>query len=175
MIVLFLDCHVKPCLKQLHLTLAHKFYPHHQKTLEELAKCINPGESCQWVAALYSRDMRFVHYQVLSSDLFNFLSPWSDSLLQSSCLFFSVKKISACTVQCFKKHGYFKHLFGLKNCTHESVEDTFMLGCLTCMSSRSNSQLQQKKLNLPWQEKIRETGNDDLWIFARICQITALQ
>ncbi|KAK2527129.1 Ubash3a [Columba guinea] len=57
------DCHVKPCLKQLHLTLAHKFYPHHQKTLEQLAKCINPGEACQWVAALYSRDMRFVHYQ----------------------------------------------------------------------------------------------------------------
>lgn len=149
MIVLFLDCHVKPCLKQLHLTLAHKFYPHHQKTLEELAKCINPGESCQWVAALYSRDMRFVHYQVPSSDSFNFLSPWSDSLLQSSCLFFSMKKISACTVQCFKKHGYFKYLFGLKNCTHESVEDIFMLGCLTCMLSRSNSQLQQKKLILP--------------------------
>ncbi|NXC13151.1 UBS3A protein, partial [Corythaeola cristata] len=59
------DCHVKPCLKQLHLTLAHKFYPHHQKTLEQLAKCINPGETCQWVVALYSRDMRFVHYQTL--------------------------------------------------------------------------------------------------------------
>ncbi|NXY42684.1 UBS3A protein, partial [Ceuthmochares aereus] len=59
------DCHVKPCLKQLHLTLAHKFYPHHQKTLEQLAKCINPGETCQWVATLYSRDMRFVHYQTL--------------------------------------------------------------------------------------------------------------
>lgn len=88
MIVSFLDCHVKPCLKQLHLTLAHKFYPHHQKTLEQLAKCINPGEACQWVAALYSRDMRFVHYQVLSSDIFNFLSPLSDSSLQSSCLFF---------------------------------------------------------------------------------------
>ncbi|XP_021262069.1 ubiquitin-associated and SH3 domain-containing protein A isoform X2 [Numida meleagris] len=58
------DCHVKPCLKQLHLTLAHKFCPHHQKTLEQLAKCINPGETCHWVAALYSRDMRFVHYQL---------------------------------------------------------------------------------------------------------------
>ncbi|NWR31751.1 UBS3A protein, partial [Tachuris rubrigastra] len=59
------DCHVKPCLKQFHLTLAHKFYPHHQKTLEQLAKSINPEEPCQWVAALYSRDMRFVHYQRL--------------------------------------------------------------------------------------------------------------
>uniref|UniRef100_A0A803YQI7 Ubiquitin-associated and SH3 domain-containing protein A n=1 Tax=Meleagris gallopavo TaxID=9103 RepID=A0A803YQI7_MELGA len=59
------DCHVKPCLKQLHLTLAHKFCPHHQKTLEQLAKCINPEETCLWVAALYSRDMRFVHYQTL--------------------------------------------------------------------------------------------------------------
>ncbi|XP_013928260.1 PREDICTED: ubiquitin-associated and SH3 domain-containing protein A isoform X2 [Thamnophis sirtalis] len=57
------DCCVKPSIKQLHLTLAHKFYPHHQKTLEQLAKSINPKQSCQWVAALYSRDMRFVHYQ----------------------------------------------------------------------------------------------------------------
>ncbi|XP_019381019.1 PREDICTED: ubiquitin-associated and SH3 domain-containing protein A [Gavialis gangeticus] len=59
------DCHVKPCIKQLHLTLAHKFSPHHQKTLEQLARSINPGEGCQWIATLYSRDMRFVHYQTL--------------------------------------------------------------------------------------------------------------
>ncbi|OWK05759.1 hypothetical protein Celaphus_00012882 [Cervus elaphus hippelaphus] len=58
------DCSVKPCTKQLHLTLAHKFYPHHQRTLEQLARAINPGHRCQWTAALYSRDMRFVHYQV---------------------------------------------------------------------------------------------------------------
>uniref|UniRef100_A0A8C6DF99 Ubiquitin-associated and SH3 domain-containing protein A n=1 Tax=Moschus moschiferus TaxID=68415 RepID=A0A8C6DF99_MOSMO len=59
------DCTVKPCTKQLHLTLAHKFYPHHQRTLEQLARAINPSHSCQWTAALYSRDMRFVHYQTL--------------------------------------------------------------------------------------------------------------
>lgn len=72
LVALFLDCHVKPCLKQLHLTLAHKFCPHHQKTLEQLAKYINPEETCHWVAALYSRDMRFVHYQVLSLGFLNF-------------------------------------------------------------------------------------------------------
>lgn len=55
---------MKPCTKQLHLTLAHKFYPHHQRTLEQLAGALHPGHSCQWIAALYSRDMRFVHYQV---------------------------------------------------------------------------------------------------------------
>lgn len=60
----FTDCTVKPCTKQLHLTLAHKFYPHHQRTLEQLARAVHPGHSCQWTAALYSRDMRFVHYQV---------------------------------------------------------------------------------------------------------------
>ncbi|CAK6442046.1 unnamed protein product [Pipistrellus nathusii] len=59
------DCTVKPCTKQLHLTLAHKFYPHHQRTLEQLARAVHPGLSCQWTAALYSRDMRFVHYQTL--------------------------------------------------------------------------------------------------------------
>ncbi|KAM9390461.1 ubiquitin-associated and SH3 domain-containing protein A [Phaethornis superciliosus] len=74
------DCHVKPCLKQLHLTLAHKFYPHHQKTLEQLAKCINPKETCQWVAALYSRDMRFVHYQTLRA-LFQYKPQNIDELM----------------------------------------------------------------------------------------------
>ncbi|NWV86115.1 UBS3A protein, partial [Dasyornis broadbenti] len=74
------DCHVKPSLKQFHLTLAHKFYPHHQKTLEQLAKCINPGEPCQWVAALYSRDMRFVHYQRLRA-LFQYKPQNIDELM----------------------------------------------------------------------------------------------
>ncbi|XP_020041436.2 ubiquitin-associated and SH3 domain-containing protein A isoform X1 [Castor canadensis] len=61
------DCIVKPCTKQLHLTLANKFYPHHQRTLEQLARSIQPGHSCQWTASLYSRDMRFVHYQTLKA------------------------------------------------------------------------------------------------------------
>ncbi|XP_030907241.1 ubiquitin-associated and SH3 domain-containing protein A isoform X1 [Melopsittacus undulatus] len=74
------DCHVKPCLKQLHLTLSHRFYPHHQKTLEQLAKCINPEETCQWVAALYSRDMRFVHYQTLRA-LFQYKPQNIDELM----------------------------------------------------------------------------------------------
>uniref|UniRef100_A0A8C3GED0 Ubiquitin associated and SH3 domain containing A n=1 Tax=Cairina moschata TaxID=8855 RepID=A0A8C3GED0_CAIMO len=77
------DCHVKPCLKQLHLTLAHKFCPHHQKTLEQLAKCINPGETCQWVAALYSRDMRFVHYQTLRA-LFQYKPQNIDELMMNA-------------------------------------------------------------------------------------------
>ncbi|XP_052530073.1 ubiquitin-associated and SH3 domain-containing protein A [Tympanuchus pallidicinctus] len=74
------DCHVKPCLKQLHLTLAHKFCPHHQKTLEQLAKCINAEETCHWVAALYSRDMRFVHYQTLRA-LFQYKPQNIDELM----------------------------------------------------------------------------------------------
>ncbi|XP_061485445.1 ubiquitin-associated and SH3 domain-containing protein A [Rhineura floridana] len=59
------DCCIKPSTKQLHLTMANKFYPHHQKTLEQLAKSINSKQNCQWTAVLYSRDMRFVHYQLL--------------------------------------------------------------------------------------------------------------
>uniref|UniRef100_A0A670YU31 Ubiquitin associated and SH3 domain containing A n=1 Tax=Pseudonaja textilis TaxID=8673 RepID=A0A670YU31_PSETE len=77
------DCCVKPSVKQLHLTLAHKFYPHHQKTLEQLAKSINPMQSCQWVAALYSRDMRFVHYQVLRA-LFQYKPQNIDELMLNS-------------------------------------------------------------------------------------------
>ncbi|CAM4410863.1 ubiquitin-associated and SH3 domain-containing protein A isoform X1 [Lepidochelys kempii] len=74
------DCRVKPCTKQLHLTLAHKFYPHHQKTLEQLAKSINPGQSCLWTAALYSRDMRFVNYQILQA-LFQYKPQNIDELM----------------------------------------------------------------------------------------------
>ncbi|XP_034279832.1 ubiquitin-associated and SH3 domain-containing protein A [Pantherophis guttatus] len=77
------DCCVKPSTKQLHLTLAHKFYPPHQKTLEQLAKSINPKQSCQWVAVLYSRDMRFVHYQVLRA-LFQYKPQNIDELMLNS-------------------------------------------------------------------------------------------
>ncbi|XP_033611850.1 ubiquitin-associated and SH3 domain-containing protein A isoform X2 [Fukomys damarensis] len=76
------DCSVKPCAKQLHLTLAHKFYPHHQRTLEQLARAIHPGQPCQWTAALFSRDMRFVHYQTLRA-LFQYRPQNADELLLS--------------------------------------------------------------------------------------------
>ncbi|XP_002922487.1 ubiquitin-associated and SH3 domain-containing protein A isoform X1 [Ailuropoda melanoleuca] len=76
------DCTVKPCTKQLHLTLAHKFYPHHQRTLEQLARAIHPGHGCQWTAALYSRDMRFVHYQTLRA-LFQYKPQNADELTLS--------------------------------------------------------------------------------------------
>ncbi|XP_012882864.1 PREDICTED: ubiquitin-associated and SH3 domain-containing protein A isoform X2 [Dipodomys ordii] len=76
------DCTVKPCTKQLHLTLAHRFYPHHQRTLEQLARAIQPGHDCQWTAALYSRDMRFVHYQTLRT-LFQYQPQNEDELALS--------------------------------------------------------------------------------------------
>ncbi|XP_042314775.1 ubiquitin-associated and SH3 domain-containing protein A [Sceloporus undulatus] len=77
------DCSIKPSTKQLHLTLANKFYPHHQKTLEQLAKSINPKQACNWMAALYSRDMRFVHYQVLRA-LFQYKPQNIDELMLSA-------------------------------------------------------------------------------------------
>ncbi|XP_052019426.1 ubiquitin-associated and SH3 domain-containing protein A isoform X1 [Apodemus sylvaticus] len=76
------DCTIKPCTKQLHLTLAHKFYPHHQRTLEQLARTIQPSHTCQWTAALYSRDMRFVHYQTLKA-LFQYKPQNADELMLS--------------------------------------------------------------------------------------------
>ncbi|XP_031204013.1 ubiquitin-associated and SH3 domain-containing protein A isoform X2 [Mastomys coucha] len=76
------DCTIKPCTKQLHLTLAHKFYPHHQRTLEQLARAIQPSHTCQWTAALYSRDMRFVHYQTLKA-LFQYKPQNADELMLS--------------------------------------------------------------------------------------------
>ncbi|KAM6222613.1 ubiquitin-associated and SH3 domain-containing protein A [Rhynchocyon petersi] len=83
------DCTVKPCTKQLHLTLAHKFYPHHQRTLEQLARAIPPSPSCQWTAALYSRDMRFVHYHTLKA-LFQYKPQNLDELMISPGEYFFV-------------------------------------------------------------------------------------
>ncbi|KAG8430563.1 hypothetical protein GDO86_020380, partial [Hymenochirus boettgeri] len=76
------DCTVKPVTKQLHLTLAHKFSPHHQGTLEHLAKSISPTQSCEWEAIIFSRDMRFVHYKTLRA-LFPF-EPKNDDELSVS-------------------------------------------------------------------------------------------
>ncbi|CAN2387818.1 A [Pristimantis euphronides] len=56
---------VKLVSRDFHLTLAHKFSPHHQGTLERLAKSISSSQRCVWEAAIFSRDMRFVHYQTL--------------------------------------------------------------------------------------------------------------
>ncbi|XP_069745277.1 ubiquitin-associated and SH3 domain-containing protein A-like isoform X2 [Narcine bancroftii] len=61
------DCQLDLSSKPLHLTLAHSFLPHHQLELEAKARCISLGLSCQWKATLYSRDMRFAHYQVLQA------------------------------------------------------------------------------------------------------------
>ncbi|KAM3935809.1 ubiquitin-associated and SH3 domain-containing protein A-like [Leptodactylus fuscus] len=73
-------CSVKPVSRDFHLTLAHKFSPHHQATLERLAKSISPTQSCVWEAAIFSRDMRFVHYQTLQA-LFPF-EPQNDDELK---------------------------------------------------------------------------------------------
>uniref|UniRef100_UPI00398E7460 ubiquitin-associated and SH3 domain-containing protein A-like n=1 Tax=Pristiophorus japonicus TaxID=55135 RepID=UPI00398E7460 len=59
------DCQIEVYNRQPHLTLSHKFLPQHHCTLEEMARSIMLGLSCHWTAALYSRDMRFVHYQIL--------------------------------------------------------------------------------------------------------------
>ncbi|XP_069491751.1 ubiquitin-associated and SH3 domain-containing protein A isoform X3 [Ambystoma mexicanum] len=73
-------CQVKVPRKQLHMTLAHKFNPHHQWTLEQLAKSISPSQTCQWTADLYSRDMRFVNYKTLRA-LYQYRPQNCDELL----------------------------------------------------------------------------------------------
>ncbi|XP_067849499.1 ubiquitin-associated and SH3 domain-containing protein A-like isoform X2 [Heptranchias perlo] len=73
------DCHIELYNKQLHLTLSHKFFPQHQWTLEEMARSIVLGLSCQWTAAIYSRDMRFVHYQI-SRALYPYIPQNEDEL-----------------------------------------------------------------------------------------------
>ncbi|XP_067897428.1 ubiquitin-associated and SH3 domain-containing protein A-like isoform X2 [Heterodontus francisci] len=73
------DCHIELYNKQLHLTLAHKFHAQQQWKLEELARVIGLGVSCQWIATVYSRDMRFVHYQI-SRALYPYIPQNEDEL-----------------------------------------------------------------------------------------------
>ncbi|XP_038657220.1 ubiquitin-associated and SH3 domain-containing protein A-like [Scyliorhinus canicula] len=73
------DCRIELCSKQLHLTLSHKFQVQQQWKLEELARNIRLDVTCQWTAAVYSRDMRFVHYQV-SRALYPYIPQNEDEL-----------------------------------------------------------------------------------------------
>ncbi|XP_060688827.1 ubiquitin-associated and SH3 domain-containing protein A-like [Hemiscyllium ocellatum] len=73
------DCQIDLYNKQLHLTLSHKFQVQQQWKLEELAQSIKLGVTCQWTAALYSRDMRFVHYKVART-LYPYLPQNDDEL-----------------------------------------------------------------------------------------------
>ncbi|XP_028666079.1 ubiquitin-associated and SH3 domain-containing protein B-like [Erpetoichthys calabaricus] len=59
------DVHVEPHKKQLHVTLAYHFQANHLGTLEKLAKTIDIKLGCDWVAALFSRDIRFANHETL--------------------------------------------------------------------------------------------------------------
>lgn len=62
--LLVADVHVEPHKKQLHVTLAYHFQTSHLPTLEKLAQNIDVKLGCDWVAAIFSRDIRFVNHEV---------------------------------------------------------------------------------------------------------------
>ncbi|XP_078537964.1 ubiquitin-associated and SH3 domain-containing protein B [Lissotriton helveticus] len=59
------DVHVEPHKKQLHVTLAYHFQANHLPTLEKLAQNIDINLGCDWVAAIFSRDIRFANHETL--------------------------------------------------------------------------------------------------------------
>ncbi|XP_039220026.1 ubiquitin-associated and SH3 domain-containing protein B [Crotalus tigris] len=59
------DVHVEPHKKQLHVTLAYHFQANHLPTLEKLAQSIDVKLGCDWVAAIFSRDIRFANHETL--------------------------------------------------------------------------------------------------------------
>lgn len=67
MILLWLhpDVHVEPHKKQLHVTLAYHFQASHLPVLEKLAKNVDPLAGCDWLAVLFSRDIRFANHEVI--------------------------------------------------------------------------------------------------------------
>lgn len=63
---LFPEVHVEPHKKQLHVTLAYHFQASHLPTLEKLAQNIDVKLGCDWVATIFSRDIRFANHEVMS-------------------------------------------------------------------------------------------------------------
>lgn len=60
------EVHVEPHKKQLHVTLAYHFQASHLPTLEKLAQNIDVKLGCDWVATIFSRDIRFANHEVTS-------------------------------------------------------------------------------------------------------------
>ncbi len=58
------EVHVEPHKKQLHVTLAYNFPTNHLPSLEKLAKGIEVKLGCDWLAVLFSRDIRFANHEV---------------------------------------------------------------------------------------------------------------
>lgn len=59
------DVHVEPHKKQLHVTLAYHFQTNHMAALEKLAKSVDISLGCDWLAVLFSRDIRFANHETL--------------------------------------------------------------------------------------------------------------
>ncbi|XP_067463965.1 ubiquitin-associated and SH3 domain-containing protein B [Thunnus thynnus] len=59
------DVHVEPHKKQLHVTLAYHFQASHLPVLEKLAKNVDASSGCDWLAVLFSRDIRFANHETL--------------------------------------------------------------------------------------------------------------
>lgn len=59
------DVHVEPHKKQLHVTLAYHFQTNHLAALEKLAKGVDISLGCDWLAVLFSRDIRFANHETL--------------------------------------------------------------------------------------------------------------
>ncbi|KAM4652613.1 ubiquitin-associated and SH3 domain-containing protein B [Discoglossus pictus] len=59
------EVRIEPHKKQLHVTLAYHFQANHLAALEKLAQSIDINLGCDWVAAIFSRDIRFVNHETL--------------------------------------------------------------------------------------------------------------
>ncbi|KAK3527606.1 hypothetical protein QTP86_030498 [Hemibagrus guttatus] len=59
------DVHVEPHKKQLHVTLAYHFPTNHLSSLEKLARGVDVSLGCDWLAVLFSRDIRFANHETL--------------------------------------------------------------------------------------------------------------
>ncbi|KAK1328751.1 hypothetical protein QTO34_012326 [Cnephaeus nilssonii] len=62
------EVHVEPHKKQLHVTLAYHFQASHLPTLEKLAQSIDVKLGCDWLAAIFSRDIRFANHEASTSE-----------------------------------------------------------------------------------------------------------
>ncbi|KAG7269699.1 hypothetical protein CRUP_021438, partial [Coryphaenoides rupestris] len=59
------DVHIEPHKKQLHVTLAYHFQANHLPVLEKLSKSMDVSVGCDWLAVMFSRDIRFANHEVM--------------------------------------------------------------------------------------------------------------
>uniref|UniRef100_A0A672YKT0 Ubiquitin-associated and SH3 domain-containing protein B-like n=1 Tax=Sphaeramia orbicularis TaxID=375764 RepID=A0A672YKT0_9TELE len=145
------DVHVEPHKKQLHVTLAYHFQANHLPILEKLAKNVDASSGCDWLAVLFSRDIRFANHETLQV-MYPYVPQNDDELelVPGDFIFMSPVEQSSASEGWVYGTSLGTGLSGLlpeNYVNHDDVEFPCLIPC-TCQVSRSTSQSSSSKMRL---------------------------